>query len=86
MYGRGMAAVRIYVYGVNPAYTYAEGYGMTRTMSSARFVTRISAPLIMMVASLCMTGCADYQVRMPDSDPINERYQSATMNAYVWGM
>ena len=30
-----------------------------------------------------ISGCADYQVRMPDSDPNNEQYQAATMNAYV---
>lgn len=58
---------------------------MTRMMLSVRLVKRMSVPSIAMLVLLCIPGCADYQVRMPDSDPINERYQSATMNAYVWG-
>jgi hypothetical protein len=65
---------------------YAEGCGMTRILSSVRSVKRVSAIGTLILALFCMQGCADYQVRMPDSDPINEQYQSATMNAYVWGM
>ena len=58
---------------------------MTRTLSSVRSVKRVSAIGSLILALFCIQGCADYQVRMPDSDPINEQYQSATMNAYVWG-
>jgi len=57
---------------------------MACTRSSIRFLRR-SGPSFIALALLCVTGCADYQVRVPASDPINERYESATMNAYVWG-
>lgn len=46
-------------------------------------------PLVRSIAGvmfLVFAGCADYQVRMPDSDPINERFQNTFVNAYVWGM
>lgn len=35
---------------------------------------------------LASTGCAQYQVRVPDSDPLRETYRTQRMNAYFWGL
>ena len=37
------------------------------------------------VASLLMQGCANYQVRLPDSKPLDLDYRGGTMHAMFWG-
>ncbi|MBA4141952.1 MAG: hypothetical protein H0X43_02880 [Nitrosospira sp.] len=42
-------------------------------------------------ALIAMSGCASYQVSVPDSDPIQPEgqaaeYQKKTMHAYFWGL
>ena len=59
---------------------------MARKLSSSETMKRRSALSIAAMALFALAGCADYQVRMPDSDPINERYQNTFANAYVWGI
>ena len=42
-------------------------------------------PIAVLAALLVVAGCAEHQVRTPDSDPLEETYQSQTVNAYFWG-
>jgi len=44
-----------------------------------------------MAGLLALPGCADYQITVPDSDPIQlegqqKPYVEKTMNAYFWGL
>jgi hypothetical protein len=44
-------------------------------------------PLVVLLASLAAEpGCATYQVRTPDSDPLEKTYQSETPQAFFWGL
>ena len=43
--------------------------------------------LVVLLASLAAAqGCANYQVRTPDSDPLEETYQSEQVGALFWGL
>jgi hypothetical protein len=44
-----------------------------------------------MAGLLVLTGCANFQITVPDSDPIRARdqvadYQTKTMHAFFWGL
>ena len=44
-------------------------------------------PLLILLASLVAApGCATYQVRTPDSDPLEKTYQSEAPQAFFWGL
>jgi hypothetical protein len=44
-------------------------------------------PILLALATLaCAQGCATYQVRTPDSDPVKDIYESETMHAFFWGL
>lgn len=44
-------------------------------------------PLVVVLASLAAAqGCATYQVRTPDSDPLEQSYESEAPQAYAWGL
>lgn len=44
-------------------------------------------PLVVLLASLAAApGCASYQVRTPDSDPLDETYQREEPSAFFWGL
>ncbi len=58
---------------------------MTNDLSTLALLKRVF-PVLVLVAGLAFTqGCADYQLRMPDDDPINKVYEGGTMHAYVFG-
>ena len=47
--------------------------------------------LAVVVGLLALTGCADYHLTVPDSDPFTPRgqesaYKTYNANAYVWGL
>ncbi len=43
-------------------------------------------PLCILLASLALTqGCAEYQLKMKDSDPEHNPYISEMIHAYAWG-
>ena len=44
-------------------------------------------PLVVLLASLAAApGCADYRVRTPDSDPLEQTYQREEPSAFFWGL
>jgi hypothetical protein len=52
---------------------------------------RLSCAAACMAGLLALSGCATYQVTVPDSDPIRVQgqtaeYQSKTMHAFFWGL
>lgn len=53
----------------------------------ARASTRGALAIMALTAVLvCAQGCAEYQVRLPDSDPVIKTYESGTKHAYFWGL
>lgn len=42
--------------------------------------------LMLVMAAACAGGCANYQVRLADSDPLQPQYETRTMNAFFWGL
>ena len=57
---------------------------MTTAQASASSTRHFVAALALS-ASLCVQGCANYQVRIPDSKPLNAEYKRGTMHALFWG-
>ena len=50
-------------------------------------ILRKGLPLVALLASLAVAqGCADYQVRTPDSDTLSEPYQREEPTAFFWGL
>ena len=43
-------------------------------------------PAVVLIAGLAAQGCATHQVRTPDSDRLTETYQTASPQAYFWGL
>ena len=43
----------------------------------------LSAGVLLVAAVLA--GCASHQVRTPDSDPLEQTYESRMVHAYLWG-
>ena len=42
--------------------------------------------ILAVAALLCaLASCAEYRVRVPDSDPTDTQYKEKTMHAYLWG-
>lgn len=41
--------------------------------------------LAVLVALLGLSACAQYQIRVPDSDPARDAYEQKTLHAYLWG-
>lgn len=41
--------------------------------------------LVLFVSVSLTEGCANYQVRTPDSDPLEKQYQGGTMHGWLWG-
>jgi hypothetical protein len=42
--------------------------------------------LVSSLALALASGCANYQVRIADSDPMVPHYEGRTMHAYFWGL
>jgi len=43
-------------------------------------------PIVVLLASLAVAqGCATHQIRTPDSDPLEQTYESETPQALFWG-
>lgn len=59
---------------------------MPSRTSTRRSLTARTAVLVVASGLFLAPGCASYHVRTPDSDPVAERYQRATVHAYVWGL
>ena len=43
------------------------------------------AVVLLFTGLAAVQGCANYQVRIPDSDPLEKKYQGGTMHALFWG-
>lgn len=44
---------------------------------------RLSASVLLL--AVILAGCASHQVRTPDSDPLEQTYESRMVHAYFWG-
>lgn len=58
---------------------------MKNGLAGANIETRITAVLMFAAVLAFAAGCATYQVRMPDSDPIERNYRRGTMHSLAWG-
>ncbi len=38
-----------------------------------------------LLSAIVLAGCASHQVRTPDSDPLEQTYESRMVHAYFWG-
>ena len=57
--------------------------GLTQSVSPRR----PEIPFLFLIAALvCIPGCASYELRTPDSDPLVEVYESEAPNAFFWGL
>ncbi|MCG8694562.1 MAG: Bor family protein [Minwuiales bacterium] len=43
-------------------------------------------PVLLLAGVMAVQGCATYQVRTPDSDPLEQTYQSEAPQAFFWGL
>ncbi len=59
---------------------------MEKTTSSVAFRKQWFPVLLLLAGLTCAQGCADYQVRIPDSDPLEKNYRGGTMQAFFWGL
>ena len=41
---------------------------------------------LILTLSAMVQGCANYQVRIPDSDPLKKSYQGGHIHAFFWGL
>jgi hypothetical protein len=58
---------------------------MKNNISSLALLKQVM-PVLVLVAGLTFAqGCADYQLRMPNDDPVNKPYEGGAMHAYAWG-
>ena len=58
---------------------------MEKTTSSVAFRKQWFPVLLLLAGLTCAQGCADYQVRIPDSDPLEQHYKGGMMQGYFWG-
>ena len=58
---------------------------MNNNISSLAFLKQVLTVLVLVAGVAFAQGCADYQLRMPNDDPINKPYEGGTMHAYFWG-
>ena len=42
--------------------------------------------VVLMAVLVASQGCSTHQVRTPNSDPLQQTYQSASPQAYFWGL
>ena len=61
------------------------------TTTSSRSSFRSTCLAVCMAGFLALSGCASFQITIPDSDPIKpkghtEGYLKKTMHAYFWGL
>ena len=59
---------------------------MKNSISSVAFLKQVFPVLVLLAGLACAQGCANYQVRIPDSDPLEKDYQGGTMQAFFWGL
>jgi hypothetical protein len=59
---------------------------MKSKICSLLSLRRVLPLLVFLVGVAFTSGCANYQVRMPDDDPINKPYEGGMMHAYVGGL
>ena len=59
---------------------------MKTHIGSLPFLKQVCPVMIFLVGSALAQGCASYQVRIPDSDPLEQKYQGRLMHAYAWGL
>lgn len=59
---------------------------MKSTMCSLSSLRHMLPYLIFVLCVVFTSGCANYQVRMPDEDPLNKPYEGGMMHAYVGGL
>ena len=55
-----------------------------RNLSFA-FIKPLLGALVLVVGLAMVQGCAEYQVRIPDSHPDDINYKGGTINAWFWG-
>jgi hypothetical protein len=53
------------------------------SMETRKHYTTLLIPLF---ALILFPGCASYQVRIPDSDPLEQQYQGRLVHAFAWGL
>ena len=59
---------------------------MRYNTSSIAFLKQRLPILVLLMSVACAQGCASYQVRILDSDPLAPQYEGRTMHAFFWGL
>ena len=59
---------------------------MKNSTSSIALLKHWFAVLVFLAGLAFAQGCANYQVRIPDSDPLEKNYRGGTMQAFFWGL
>ncbi len=59
---------------------------MRNNTSSVALLKQILPILVLVAGAACAQGCANYQIRIVDSDPLEQQYQGRTMHAFFWGL
>lgn len=53
---------------------------------STSYLKIVRFPIVIsVVLLLTVSGCAQYPITIPNSDPTDLQYNEASMNAYLWG-
>ena len=58
---------------------------MRITLSSRSFLKSVVHTGILITSFILLQGCAEYQLKMMDSDPEQMPYESRTISALFWG-
>lgn len=59
---------------------------MKRQAGSGAAVRKRLPATILLASLVAVQGCATYQVRTPDSDPLEQTYQTEAPQAFFWGL
>ena len=59
---------------------------MTYRRGSSVDLRRRLARVVILAGLVAIQGCASYQVRTPDSDPLEQTYQTEAPQAFFWGL